>query len=288
MSIGADVECVWPAKAVLGESPCWDARTGTLYWVDIKGDRLHAFAHETGARQSWTTPHRIFSIDTPPPAWRAPEREAVWFVGCTDAGFSWIGVTSDQLILEALSHPEPDTPGNRFNDGKRGPDGRYWAGTMDDSEREPSGALYAFNETGAYERIDAGYTVANGPAFSPDGRTLYHTDSARRVIYAFDRAEDGPVANRRVFMQFGEQDGYPDGMTTDGAGNLWVAMWDGARIQKLSPSGERLGHVPIPAGRPTSCVFAGDDEHFLFVTSAAVGAPETDRLAGALFRVDLR
>lgn len=285
MVINATVECVWDAKAVLGEGPCWDARHNALMWVDIKGQRLHAFDPLTGARRTWAPAHRIFSLDVPPATWTPPASGAQWFVGCSALGFSWIGIDGENVIIRALSHPEPNHPRNRFNDGKVGPDGRYWAGTMDDGESEPTGALYAFGPTGESRRVDENYIVSNGPTFSPDGGTLYHTDSARRTIYAFDLGRDG-ASNKRVFVRFEDADGYPDGMTTDGDGNLWVAMWEGARLQKLSPGAERLGYVPIPATRPTSCVFA--DQSTLFVTSASIGAPATDRLAGGLFRVDLR
>jgi sugar lactone lactonase YvrE len=277
---------VWRAKAILGEGPCWDARSDEVFWVDIKGERLHAYGVREKRQRTWAPPHRIFSLDAPPSSWAPPAAKAQWFVGCTAAGFGWIGVAGDDILIEALSHPEPDQPHNRFNDGKFGPDGRYWAGTMDDNESEASGSFYAFDMRGQSERVDSGYIVSNGPAFSPDGRTIYHTDSARRTVYAFDLAADGRLANRRAFIQFGEADGYPDGMTTDSAGNLWIAMWDGARLQQVSPAGERLGQVAMPTARPTSCVFV--NERTLFVTSASIGRPETDTLAGGLFRVALR
>lgn len=288
MEIAADVECVWPARAVLGEGPCWDARSGAVYWVDIKGARLHAFDIATGAKRTWAPPHRIFSLGTPPPQWNPPAQAAHWFVGCAEPGFGWIGVAGDEILFQTLSHPEPGQTHNRFNDGKTGPDGRYWAGTMHDAESEPTGSLYAFAQDGAAARIDSGYVVSNGPAFSPDARTLYHTDSARRIIYAFDLDAAGQAARRRALIEFGEDDGYPDGMTCDRAGDLWVAMWDGGRIEKLSPEGRRLGALPIPARRPTSCVFVNDACTDLFVTSAAIGAPADDALAGALFRARLR
>ncbi|MEZ5996621.1 MAG: SMP-30/gluconolactonase/LRE family protein [Hyphomonadaceae bacterium] len=288
MSITADVSCVWKVGAILGESPCWDRRQDALVWVDIKGHRLHAFGIEDRRTRTWAPPTRICSLGVPPSSWTPPPVDAHWFLGCTENGFGWIGAAAGEVIEHPLAHPEPDKPGNRFNDGKMGPDGRYWAGTMDDAEINATGSLYAFQETGAFERIDTGYVVSNGPAFSPDRRTLYHTDSARRVIYAFDLSAAGAVTNRRIFVEFSDRDGYPDGMTTDRAGNLWVAMWDGARIEKLSPGGERLGHISMPVTRPTSCAFANAEESVLYVTSAAIGAQADDALAGGLFRVDLR
>ena len=145
------------------------------------------------------------------------------------------------------------------------------------------GSLYAFSADGTYAVLDTGYRVANGPAFSPDGSVVYHTDSARREIYAFDLARDGALENKRAFVRFAEGEGRPDGMTTDRTGNLWVAMWDGARVEKLSPEGTRLATVPIPTRRPTSCTFVDSDCTEMFVTSASLDASSEDSLAGGLY-----
>ena len=118
---------------------------------------------------------------------------------------------------------------------------------MDRSEREASGSLYRLDPDRCWTKIDTGYRVTNGPAFSLDGRTMYHTDSARQRIYAFDLAADGSAANRRLFAQFGEGDGYPDGMTVDAEDCLWIAFWDGWCVRRLSPAGERLLELPVPA-----------------------------------------
>ncbi len=144
-------------------------------------------------------------------------------------GLAWIGVADDAVEIVAIVHPERERRGNRFNDGKRGPDGRYWAGTMHDAEELATGSLYAFRSDGSYTVLDSGYNVANGPAFSPDGSVVYHADSARQEIYAFDLDTGGALSRKRGFASFAEGDGHPDGMTTDRQGNLWVAMWDGAR-----------------------------------------------------------
>jgi sugar lactone lactonase YvrE len=184
-------------------------------------------------------------------------------------------------------HPEQDRPDNRFNDGKMGPDGRYWAGSMHEPEGLDTGSLYAFQADGTYEVLDGGYRVANGPAFSPDGSIVYHSDSPRREIYAFDLTRDGRLEHKRVFAQFAEGRGNPDGMTTDRHGNLWVAMWDGGRVEQLSPGGDHLGTIPIPTQRPTSCTFVDSDCTEMFVTSASVDVPGDDQLAGGVFRVQL-
>lgn len=286
MSIKAHVARVWAAEALLGEGPTWDARAHALFWVDIKGGLLHAYEPKTAAQRTWRPEHRIFSLDAPPAGWRAPANgNAQWFIGCAANGFGWIGVDGERVLFETLAHPERDKPENRYNDGKTGPDGRYWAGSMHDPETEAAGSLYAFSSDGRVETIDTNYQVTNGPAFSPDGRIVYHTDSARQVIYRFDLGLDGRVSDRQVFRQFGENEGHPDGMTTDAAGNVWVAMWNGACVRKLSPRGDNIGRIPLPATRPTSCVFA--DEKTLFVTSARVGLPSPGSDDGALFAVSL-
>ena len=190
--------------------------------------------------------------------------------------------------MAPLVHPEPDLPDNRCNDGKVDRAGRFWAGTMDRTERSASGSLYRLDPGLHCVRIDSGYAVTNGPAFSRDGRTMYHTDSARQTIYAFDLDEDGNAANRRVFAQFGEGQGYPDGMTLDAEDCLWIAFWDGWCVRRLSPRGECLSEIATPIQRPTSCAFGGERLDELYITSARrdLSPSELERQpqAGGLFR----
>jgi xylono-1,5-lactonase len=135
--------------------------------------------------------------------------------------------------------------------------------------------------------VDSGYRVTNGPAFSPAGDVMYHNDSAGQVAYAFDIASDGTAGNRRNFLQFRESDGYPDGMTVDAEGCLWIAFWDGGCVRRYSPKGEWLETVELPVSRPTSCAFGGPELDRLYITSARVGL-DADELemqpnAGGLF-----
>lgn len=287
VEIEAKIECVWPARAILGEGPCWDASTSKLYWTDIKGSRLHAYCSNDGRRETWSAPCRIGSVSVPASNWSPPAGlQGTQLLACGDFGLMWLGLDGE-IATVPITHPEPHLPENRFNDGKLGPDGRYWAGTMHDPEREASGALYAFSPAGDVALLDSGYRVTNGPAFSPDGRIVYHNDSAEQTVYAFDLDHEGRLANKRAFVQFTRSEGYPDGMTTDGNGNLWIAMWDGGRIEKISPRGERLGYITMPTPRVTSCTFAGEDKSILYVTSASIGLPEIEALAGGLFKVRL-
>ncbi len=269
------VGCIANVKAVLGEGPVWVEREQALYWVDIKGRRLfrRSFA---GELTEWHTPLRVCSL--------AP-RAAGGFVAGTERGFAW--VDPDQSRYEPFANPEPDRPTNRFNDGKLDRAGRFWAGSMDDAEKSAAGALYRLDPGRDPVRIDDDYRVTNGPAFSPDGRTMYHSDSARQLIYAFDLDETGAASSKRQFARFGEGEGYPDGMTVDSEGFLWVAFWDGWCLRRFSPAGELLAEIEVPVQRPTSCTFGGPDLDRLFVTSARIGLDDAalaaQPYAGGLF-----
>lgn len=261
---------------VLGEGPVWVAGERALYWLDIKGLKLHRYDPVTGAGASWPTPFRIGSI--------AP-RAAGGFVGGGEHGLVLIDAAIARFDI--VADPEAHVPGNRFNDGALDTAGRFWAGTMDDAEEQALGALYRLDADLRWSRHDDGYRVTNGPAFSPDGRFLYHTDSAARVIYRFRLGADGSLGEKTRFARFGQADGHPDGMTTDREGCLWVAFWDGWCVRRLSPDGATLALLPLPVQRPTSCAFGGADLDRLFVTSATIGLDDAARaaqpLAGGLF-----
>jgi sugar lactone lactonase YvrE len=268
--------CAVASDDVLGEGPVWVADQRALYWLDIKGLKINRFDPVTRDRASWPTAFRIGSI--------AP-RVGGGFVGGSEHGFVMIDATITRF--EILANPEPHLPANRFNDGALDPAGRFWAGTMDDAEEQATGALYRLDADLSWSRHDGGYQVTNGPAFSPDGGLLYHTDSAARTIYRFRLGADGSLSDELVFAQFGEGDGYPDGMTVDREGCLWIAFWDGWCVRRLSPEGVRIAHLPMPVQRPTSCTFGGPDLDRLFVTSATIGLDDAARaaqpLAGGLF-----
>lgn len=265
-------------KAVLGEGPVWVAREAALYWVDIKGRRL--FRLDDDGMREWSTPVRVGSI--------AP-REGGGFIAGTDAGFYAIDL-DDEPRFTPLFDPEVDLPDNRFNDGKVDRAGCFWAGTMDDTERASNGSLYRLNSARAFVKRDEGYAVTNGPAFSPAGNIMYHTDSARRTIYRFALAPDGSLGERSEFLHFTGAEGYPDGMTVDAEGCLWIAFWDGWAVRRFSAAGEVLFTIETPVQRPTSVAFGGPALDRLYITSARVGLDETaltvQPYAGGLFMVD--
>jgi sugar lactone lactonase YvrE len=275
MTAESSVQCVADVHAVLGEGPVWVAREAALYWLDIKGRKIFRL-DERGQYRHWPTPMRIGSL--------APRRSGGFIAG-TEDGIAIVDPAAD--CFEIVAKPEEQLPDNRFNDGKVDRRGRFWAGTMDDREQAATGTLYCVGSDLEWLAIDKNYKVTNGPAFSPAGELMYHNDSARQVTFVFDLNADGTATNRRTFLQFGPGDGYPDGMTVDGEGCLWIAFWDGWCIRRYSPSGDWIETVKMGVKRPTSLAFGGRDLDRLYVTSASIdldeGALQMQQNAGGLF-----
>jgi sugar lactone lactonase YvrE len=270
-----DVTCLADVKATLGEGPSWDPAAGALTFVDIKGCRAFRWREDQGLEE-FATPFRLGSL--------IPRASGGYIAG-TDRGVAAVNLDHDRF--ELLFDPEEERDTNRFNDAKVDRTGRLFAGTMDDEEQAASGAFYRIDRNLACTRVDDGFRVTNGPAFSPDGKVMYANDSALAVTYAYDLAPDGTPMNRREFARFSDGEGYPDGMTVDAEGCLWIAFWDGWCLRRLSPLGERLSELRVPVQRPTSCTFGGPRLDRLFITSARIGLDENDLLsqptAGGLF-----
>ncbi len=195
------------------------------------------------------------------------------------------------LGLSHLLDPEKHLPGNRFNDGKCDPGGRFLAGTMDDAERANTGSLYSYAPDGTLKTLLTGLGISNGLAWSPDARTFYHIDTPTRQVcaYEYDPAS-GCIGQARPAVSIPPELGWPDGMTSDTEGMLWVAMWAGAKITRWDPaSGRLLQVVPVPALNVTSCIFGGQHLSDLYITSARQGLSRSQLDAfphsGGLFRI---
>ena len=278
------VSCLWDASARLGEGPLWSAAEGALYWVDIEQPRVFRYHVSTGAREVFDMPEEIGCLGLV---------EGGGLVAALRSGFVFLDL--EQGRVEPIADPEEDRPGNRFNDGKCDPGGRFWAGTMDASAREPSGCLYRLERDLSVARVDEGYVITNGPAWSSDGRTMYHNDTLERRILAFDcDPRSGELANKRTFAEIPEGEGWPDGLTVDAEGGVWCALWDGWRVTRFTPDGRVDRSIELPASRVTSCTFGGDDLATLFVTTASLDLDAVQRAAqptaGGLFatRVGVR
>lgn len=258
----------------VGEGPVWIAAESALYWVDVLGANLRRLSLGDGTLRHWSMPEPIGFV--------VPRRNRTGFVAGLKSGFHLL--TLDPYACAPISDPEAHVPDNRLNDGKVDAKGRLWAGTMAMTGDVPSGALYRLDPDRSCHTIDIGYLVTNGPAFSPDERRLYHADSPRRVIYRFRLDSCGALHAKEVFVRFSDEWGYPDGMTVDVEGCLWVAHWGGGRISRFDPAGKLDSAITLPVPNITSCAFAGEALDRLFVTSAREGCAG-QRHAGALFEV---
>ena len=267
-------ECIWPIAAELGEGPlCWNE---AVWFTDIKQDRVHCFdpAHVTG--KSWNAPAA--------PGFLAPLKSGKFIVGAK-AGLHIFA--PDTGSFDRLMAVEPDRPGNRLNDGAVDSSGRLWFGSMDDAECDPTGRLYCFSREGL-KAMDAGYVITNGPAVSPEGRILYHTDTLAKTIYAFDLRNDGTISNKRIFVRIEDGAGFPDGSAVDMDGCLWTGLFGGWAARRYSPKGELLRTVRFPVANVTKLAFDGTT---VYATTAWKGldaaAREAQPLAGGLFRFEV-
>ena len=263
-------------RDTLGEGLLWSERDNAVYWTDILAPALNRLSLGSGAVERWPMPEMI--------GWVVEREHAPGLIAGFRSGFAALEL--EPLRVTPLVDPEPHLPGNRLNDAKADRHGRIWAGTMPVGADRPTGALYRLGHDLQCEQVDSGYVVANGPAFSPDGRWMYHNDTGRGTVYRFALGADGTAGAREPFIQFPPDWGRPDGMTVDSEGHLWIAHWGGSRVSRFTPEGALDRWIPLPATQITNVCFAGSDLSRMFVTSAAEGREEEERDAGALFEID--
>ena len=249
---------VWAAGRTLGEGAWWSVEESALYWVDIKNPAILRLVISTGERTVWPMVETIGCC--------APLATGGLMAAMASGIYRLqLGMPGEMPARELLYRPTAHGPRDRFNDGKVHPDGSFWSGTMDDAELEVRGYFHRLGPEGSAQVVAGPFVVCNGPAFSPDGAVVYLVDSAGRTVLRQQRGDQ----DVQLFLRFGEDDGYPDGCTTDRDGRLWVAFWDGACVACFDPdSGARLLTIPMPVARPTSCAFGGPDLATLFVTCA--------------------
>jgi sugar lactone lactonase YvrE len=263
------------APSLLGESPFWHPQESALYWCDIPGRRLERWNARSGQRHGWPLPTE--------PGCCAPLLGGGLLLAQRDGLWRFDPVSGARVRLCKAPY---DMATQRFNDGKADPLGRFWAGTIHEPRNVPAAQLYRYAKR-ELVAMAGGATTGNGLGFSPDARTLYWADTPAHVIYAFDfDLGHGEISNRRVFARFAARDpaqpieaygGRPDGAAVDVEGCLWVAMYEGARIVRLSPAGEEIDELPLPVRCPTMPCFGGDDLCTLYVTTACQGRPAAER-----------
>jgi len=277
-----ELQNVVKSQSKLGEGPLWSEEEQSLYWVDIHNSRVERFIPASND-------HRVFEFDTAITA--LGFRSSGGFVVATARGIGFMQLSS--RTPDIAEHPEVEKPYNRFNDGAVDPQGRFWAGTMYEGPEtgEPTeGRLYRFDADYSLHVMQTGMTISNGMGWSPDLKTMYFTDTLRRVIYAYDYdAASGAIDHRRVFVDSSSEGGYPDGMTVDGEGGVWSVRWGGWKITRFDPAGKVEREIKLPVECPTSCTFGGEDFNDLYVTSAWTALTDYQRqqqpMAGDVFRL---
>jgi sugar lactone lactonase YvrE len=242
----------------VGEGPLWAADEQALYFVDILAPALFRLDPATRALRRWDMPSAIGSFGL------CPDGRAVVALRSGVHLFDFASETLDFLV-----HPEPDMPGNRLNDGKVGPDGAFWVGSMDDRpEKEPVAALYRVDSAGRARRVWGGMIVSNGLAFAPDGRTLYHSDSRGKYVQAFDLdPATGEISRQRLLRTLEEEEGRPDGAACDVEGHYWSAGVSAGCLNRIAPDGTIERKLRLPIAAPTMPCFGGPDMKTLYVTS---------------------
>jgi sugar lactone lactonase YvrE len=274
-------ELVVDARNAVGESPVWVPGEDALYWVDIPARRLHRWQARSGRVAQWTTAEM--------PACIAPHARGGWVCGMEGGVFHLElhdGGAVDARPLARVRHAQP---GMRFNDGRCDRQGRLRAGTMvmDMGLASSAGRLYGLGADGLHALQD-GLVTPNGLAFSPDGRTMYLSDShpTVRTVWAYDYdTGDGTARNRRVFATFDAPLGRPDGAAVDADGCYWVCGNDAGLVHRFTPQGRLDRSLPVPVRKPAMCAFGGSGLDTLFVTSIRpTGIDLADQpLAGGLF-----
>jgi len=273
-SADADVGLAVASHSELGESPLWHPREQVLYWCDIPGHRLERFDPATGEHRHWA-----FDTDV---ACCAPMLDGGLLLAMRDGLWRFDTATGRR---SELAEPPYAVATERFNDGKCDPQGRFWVGTIFEPRDPPKAALYRYAE-GELAALAGGITVSNGLGWSPDGRTMYWSDTSAHTVYRLDfDAADGSISGRREFARFARKDagepleaygGRPDGAAVDVEGCYWVAMFEGARVLRLSPAGEVLREVRLPVRCPTMPAFGGADLRTLYVTTARRNRPPAE------------
>ena len=249
---------LWKGPDKLGESPLWDHRTGRFFWVDIENPHIHCLQPDTGNISSMMLPEMVGSIGL---------YGATSLIAAIGQGFQTVDF--DRQLLEPLGPGDVEPASCLMNDGKADRQGRFLAGAKDLAESNPLASAWSFS-SGQVKKALEGFTVFNGPAFSPDGKIVYFTDSPGRVIFEAEYdSENGAIGEKQVFAALEEGTGYPDGMTVDSEGCLWNAHWDGWRLTRYLPDGSIDRIVEIPVRRPTSLAFGGEDLKTIYVTSAS-------------------
>ena len=279
-------ELIVDARNAVGESPVWVPEENALYWVDIPAGGLQRWSADSGHVNAWKAPQMLACI--------ARHRDGGWVAGM-ESGFFHLQPHNDgsldSELLALVDHARVDM---RLNDGRCDRQGRFWAGSMvlNMGANAADGTLYRYSagQRGPLEAQLGGFIVPNGLGFSPDGRTMYLSDSHPLVqqIWAFDYDIDsGTPSNRRLFVDMNQFPGRPDGAAVDAEGGYWICANDAGLIHRFTPDGRLDRSLAVPVKKPTMCAFGGSRLDTLFVTSIRPGDDDDPHsLAGGVFALN--
>ena len=279
-------ELIVDARNAVGECPVWVPEENALYWVDIPAGGLQRWSAETGHVHAWRAPQMLACI--------ARHRDGGWVAGM-ESGFFHLHPHNDgsldSNLLAPVEHARTDM---RLNDGRCDRQGRFWAGSMvlNMGANAADGTLYRYSagQRGPLEAQLSGFIVPNGLGFSPDGRTMYLSDSHPLVqqIWAFDYDTDsGTPSNRRLFVDMHQFPGRPDGAAVDAEGGYWICANDAGLIHRFTPDGRLDRSLAVPVKKPSMCAFGGSRLDTLFVTSIRPGDDHDEQsLAGGVFALN--
>jgi sugar lactone lactonase YvrE len=265
----------------LAEGPVWDAKRQVICWVDILNGEIHEYSRQHKIHNTISVQQMIGSMAI---------CDNGDFIVALQNGFAFVNRLDGKIKI--IADPEASLPNSRFNDGKCDPAGRFWAGTMSLSEDKGAGSLYMLDRDLKYSKKISDVTISNGMSWSRDHKTFYYIDTPTHEVVAYDYSKQtGEISNRRVIIQINERDGFPDGMTIDNEGMLWIAHWNGWQVTRWNAqTGEKLHTIKMPVAKVTSCTFGGKDLDSLYITTAKVELTEEEQkqqpLAGSLFVID--
>lgn len=276
-------ELVYKSTAVLGEGPLWDEKNSVLWWVDIVEGHVHRFDPET--KQD-----KIFSIGTPVGAVTLDKDDHL-ILAVKDGFARYITETG---TFEMLAHVIHENASVRFNDGKCDSRGRFWAGTLAEDGTRGAGKLFCLDTDFSVTEKLSDVGISNGIGWSPEGNVMYYIDSLSQQVVAFEYdVESGAITSPRTIVEIKRSEGTPDGTCVDVEGMLWVALWGGGKVVRVSPeNGEVLCEVRVPGvTNVTSCAFGGKNMSTLFITTARQGLTkkeiEEQPIAGSIFLADV-
>lgn len=277
--MNVSVKCIWNGCASLGEGVLWDAERSSVWFVDIDHGILHEIKLPSNKHRVWHCPSS--------PCFIALCKSKPLLIGLAKGLYSFIPERGEFIHLIDV---EAGVTENRINDGAVGPDGAIWFGTKNELENQSTGAWYKWRSGETPSLFDSGYVVTNGPAFSPSGTTMYHSDSTGKRVLSRAVDSNGSMGPNNTFVTIDDKAGYPDGLAVDTEGCLWVALWGGGAVRRYSPQGNLLREIKLPVSNVTKPAFGGQDYRTLYVTSASTGLSDSELckepLAGSVFAID--